>query len=159
VTPSRIFAVAAGVVGGLFAAISVYWGLGGGWLLDTVDDSPAATSSTAAHAALWLSVIAKLVAVILPWLAVTVPSARPRRRLLRRLGWVEAIVLVGYGGVLTSVGLLVQLDIVPVGVNADERALRWHAYLWDPWFLIWGLLVATALLTGRAPAPVPQTSP
>jgi hypothetical protein len=27
----------------------------------------------------------------------------------------------------------------------DHRALAWHTYLWDPWFLMWGLLVAGAL--------------
>ena len=33
--------------------------------------------------------------------------------------------------------------------NADHRALAWHAYLWDPWFLVWGLLVTAALLRSR----------
>ena len=35
--------------------------------------------------------------------------------------------------------------------SADYRALAWHAYLWDPWFLIWGLL--TLLLVSR---PIPD---
>jgi hypothetical protein len=30
-----------------------------------------------------------------------------------------------------------------------ERALARHAYLWDPWFLGWGLLVLVALVTTR----------
>ena len=25
----------------------------------------------------------------------------------------------------------------------------WHAYPWDPWFLLWGLLIATALLRSK----------
>ena len=38
-----------------------------------------------------------------------------------------------------------------LGAGADHRALAWHAYLWDPWFLLWGLLVTAALLRGRRP--------
>jgi hypothetical protein len=34
-------------------------------------------------------------------------------------------------------GLLVQADVIHASVTADHRALAWHAYLWDPWFLIW----------------------
>jgi hypothetical protein len=33
--------------------------------------------------------------------------------------------------------------------SADHRALAWRAYLWDPWFLVWGLLVTAALLRSR----------
>jgi hypothetical protein len=31
------------------------------------------------------------------------------------------------------------------GADADWKALDWHMYLWDPWFLIVGLLVWAAL--------------
>ncbi len=50
-----------------------------------------------------------------------------------------------YGFVLTSVGLLVQAGVIHPGRTADRRALAWHAYLWDPWFLVWGLLVVITL--------------
>ena len=36
-------------------------------------------------------------------------------------------------------------------------ALKWHAYLWDPWFLIWGLFVFLALWRSRAGWPEPLT--
>jgi hypothetical protein len=59
--------------------------------------------------------------------------------------WIEAAVLTTYGLVLTAVGLLVQAHVIHASATADHRALAWHAYLWDPWFLIWGLLVFGAL--------------
>jgi hypothetical protein len=65
------------------------------------------------------------------------------------LAWIEAGILTIYGLVLTVVGLLVQAGVIHASATADHRALAWHAYLWDPWFLIWGLLVAGALLCGR----------
>jgi hypothetical protein len=54
-----------------------------------------------------------------------------------------------YGLVLTVAGLLVQAGAIHASATANHRALAWHAYLWDPWFLIWGLFVAGALLRGR----------
>ena len=65
------------------------------------------------------------------------------------LAWAEAAILIVYGLVQTAAGLLVQADVIHASATADHRALAWHAYLWDPWFLVWGLLVAAALLRGR----------
>lgn len=65
------------------------------------------------------------------------------------MAWTAAVVLTLYGGVLTVVGLLVQGGIVPRAEGADDRALAWHAYLWDPWFLAWGLLLGLALRLSR----------
>jgi hypothetical protein len=71
---------------------------------------------------------------------------------MRGAAWLAAVVLVAYGGVLTLVGLLVQAEIVQASAHANHRALRWHAFLWDPWFLVW-LLLATALALSRRPVP------
>lgn len=60
-------------------------------------------------------------------------------RSARALGWLAATVLVLYGSVLTVVGLAVQGGLIDAGPDADQRALRWHTYLWDPWFAAWGL--------------------
>ena len=58
-------------------------------------------------------------------------------------------ILILYGGVLTAAGLLVQGGVIASGAHADHRALAWHAYLWDPLFLGWGLLVLMVLATTR----------
>ena len=65
------------------------------------------------------------------------------------LAWGVGIGLVAYGGILTGAELLVEAGAIHRSASADERALAWHAYLWDPWFLVWGLLVATALWQSR----------
>ncbi|MGI8591252.1 MAG: hypothetical protein ACR2M5_09740, partial [Nakamurella sp.] len=44
---------------------------------------------------------------------------------------------------------MVQFGVIAASASADHRALAWHAYLWDPWFLVWGLLVTAALLRIR----------
>jgi hypothetical protein len=70
----------------------------------------------------------------------------------RRLAWLEASVLIVYGGVLTSTGLALQIGLIKPGNDADWKALDWHAYLWDPWFLAAGVFVLAALrASGGAP--------
>ena len=53
--------------------------------------------------------------------------------------------------------IAVDVDqLAPALYHADRRALTWHAYLWDPWFLLWGLLVLAALCRDRRePRPGP----
>ncbi len=66
------------------------------------------------------------------------------QRLLRVLAAVASVVLVLYGGVLVVVGALVLTDVIDPGTAVDRTALRWHVFLWDAWFLIWGLLLGRA---------------
>jgi hypothetical protein len=145
---------AACTVGLLYAAVSVYWGLGGTWLLDTVGGSlakPGRAHEAGLMAAVWGAAALKLIAAVLPLLAVRHPGSSSRDRKLWVLAWIAAGVLSLYGLVLTATGLLVQTGVIHASSNADHRALAWHAYLWDPWFLVWGLLIAAALLlSGRA---------
>jgi hypothetical protein len=148
-------ALAALVVGLAYAAISAYWALGGSWLLDTVGISlsrPGQAGHAAALAAVWGAAVLKAVAAVLPVPAVRPDGPRPGgrdRRVVRALAWIEAAVLISYGLILTAAGLLVQAGLVTASARADQLALRWHAYLWDPWFLIWGILVFTALRLSR----------
>jgi beta-phosphoglucomutase family hydrolase len=68
--------------------------------------------------------------------------------------WIEAGILTLYGFVLITIGLLVQAHVIHAFATADHRALAWHAYLWDPWFLIWGLLAIGVLRAAARPPPL-----
>jgi hypothetical protein len=105
------------------------------------------TGSVGLVAVVWLTVLLKLLAAILGLVIVLgrPPLAAAQRRLVRRMARAAAVILIVYGGVLSITGWLVQLGIVSPAANADHRALRWHAFLWDPWFLAWGLLLAIGL--------------
>jgi Protein of unknown function (DUF3995) len=161
VTRNRVYARASGLgaawaafaVGLPYAVVSVYWGLGGSWLLDTVGATltqPGRSASTLVVLAVWCAVGLKVIAAVLPLLAVGAGAARARwPRLIRALAWVEAAILTLYGLIFTAVGLLVQAGLIGTPAHADHRALAWHAYLWDPWFLVWGVLVTAALLRSR----------
>jgi hypothetical protein len=145
--------VTAAALGVGYAAISAYWAVGGTWLLDTVGGSlaPAARGErTPVAAGLWAVVILKLIASGLPLAAVSPGPSRRRATIVRRLAALEAVVLTLYGLVLSMVGWLVQVGVIAQGASADRRALAWHAFLWDPWFLVWGLLVWAALWRSSA---------
>lgn len=135
--------------GSAYALISVSWGLGSTWALSTVGgalEREGRAGNPTLAVIVWISVLLKLAAAGLGPAVTGRPS--PPRRLLVVAAWTAAVVLTLYGGVLTLGGLLVQADVLHASQAANHRALFWHTYLWDPWFLIWGLLLATALVRG-----------
>jgi hypothetical protein len=144
---------AAFALGLLYAVVSAYWGLGGSWLVDTVGASlaqPGRSASALVVLAVSCAVGLKVIAAVLPLLAVGAGAARVRRlHLIRALACVEAAILTCYGLNLTAVGLLVRAGLIGTPASADHRALAWHAYLWDPWLLVGGVLVTAALLRSR----------
>lgn len=145
----RVGAAVAALLGIASAAVSLIWLLGGTMLLDTVGGQIEALGrggGAGVAAGLVLVIALKLVAAVLP----SVVLLRPHRRLLRWAGWAAAVILTLYGLVLTGAGLLVISDVIPAGADADQRALRWHAVFWDPWFLFWGLASLLALARRRA---------
>jgi hypothetical protein len=77
-------------------------------------------------------------ALVRPW-----GRAFPRWMLLAA-AWGGAALLIAYGGLFTLGGLLVVAGAIPASVTADWTTLRWHAFFWDPSFLLWGVLLAAA---------------
>ena len=104
----------------------------------------------------WLVVLVKLFAAALPVFVIRSSGRGRRERVASRLAALEALVLTLYGLVFTATGLLVQLGVIRRGAHADNRALAWHAFLWDPWFLVWGLAVVASLRLNAAAAKPPS---
>lgn len=153
---TRRWFTAAAVAGTLHAIASIYWGLGGSWLVDTVgqwaeewrEKAPVLSS-----AALLLIGAAKLAGAWVP----LVNDRRPLSgaRVWRVLSWVGATVLVVYGG-LNTIAANVALTGV-FGPLPDVMATRGHAWLWDPLFFIWGASLLVGLRRGRL-RDLPRTS-
>ncbi len=143
-------AYAAAVLAFAYAAVSLYWAAGGTALLSTVGGSiedigrhgglPAVTLGLAAAG---VKLVCGVVALALarPW-----GRALPGAWLLA-CGAVASAVLVCYGAVpVTAASLVLSGAVRPAG-PVDWTALRWHAGLWDTWFLVWGILLAAATVT------------
>jgi hypothetical protein len=57
---------------------------------------------------------------------------------------VGSLILVLYGGVEVLAGGLVLADVITPSGPVDEHALRWHVFVWDLWFLVWGVALGIA---------------
>lgn len=155
--PAVGVAWAAAALGTGHALVSAYWAAGGTALLDTIGgdiERWARERHAGLGAAIWAVAALKLgVALAAPVLAGVGAGRLPawtRGRVPRRLGWVAAVTLALYGGVLTVTGLLIQAGVIEAAADADDRALAWHAYFWDPWFLLWGVAFGLSLRLARA---------
>lgn len=147
------------------AAVSFYWAWGGTAGLSTLGgelEAMGRAGSLTLMAAVWGVGVAKVFAGLLA-LALVRPWGRklPRWALLAA-GWGGAFLLTLYGGVLVAVEALVVGGIVVPSGTVDWFALRWHLFVWDPWFFLWGVcLGAAAWYFTRGPrkgGSVPKTS-
>jgi hypothetical protein len=142
---ARVAALIAAGLGLASAAVTAYWAIGGTGLLDTVGgeiERWGQEHSLGVVVTLGLIVALKLVGAAAPLVfagaGLDQPPSCTRSRHTRLLAWVAAIGLMLYGTVLTVAGLLVEVGVLEASEDADERALAWHAYFWDPWFALWG---------------------
>nr|WP_206323821.1 DUF3995 domain-containing protein [Streptomyces sp. HNM0574] len=134
-------------MGLLYAAVSAYWAAGGTAGLDSVGGGPARLTrdrDPGMVAVLWVTVGLKLLAA-LPGLALARRRWWLPRRPLLVLAGIAAAVLAVYGGVLTGVQALVKAGVVESSGQTDRTAFHGHLFLWDPWFLVWGLLLGLAV--------------
>jgi hypothetical protein len=138
--------VGAATVGLLHAAFTMSWAAGSRWLLRTVGEwavELADRSPAAAAVGLGAVALVKVAGAVVPVLVET--RSWRGRRWWRGLAWAGAVVLIGYGSVNVLVSWAVLSGwLVPVG--GYDAAAQWgHAALWDPLFLLWGVLLAAGL--------------
>jgi len=72
-------------------------------------------------------------------------AGRLPRRPLVVTGWLAAGLLITYGAVNMGGAVLALTGAVDGGPDMDRYALGWHLALWDPLFLLWGLLLGLAV--------------
>ena len=134
----------------LHAAASLYWALGGQWLLATVGQwavDLSAEEPLAAGVALGLIALLKLLAATIP-IGVAYGKV-PWARSWRAVSWAGGLLLIAYGGVNTIVSAVVLAGLIRPEGGYDPAAMRGHAYLWDPLFLIWGTALVLSLGLSR----------
>jgi hypothetical protein len=129
-----------------YAAVSLYWAAGGTAGLSTVGgiaQTMARSGGAAAAAVISVTVLLKTaggllaLAMVMPW------GQRLPRRALYMAGLAGSALLILYGVVEVVGEALAESGAIRPSAP-DWTALRWHLALWDPWFLVWGLLLAAA---------------
>jgi hypothetical protein len=151
-----VAAYAAAVVAFGFAAVSLYWTMGGHLLLDTVGGSIEEMARRGGPAAVALGLVATVLKTAGGLLALALVSSWGRvipRVWLLACSAAASVVLVLYGGLLVIVGALVLSGAVHPAGAVDRTALRWHVLVWDLWFLVWGVLLALAAVAHWRGAP------
>jgi len=154
-----VLAGLAAVTGVGYAAVSAYWASGGQGLLTTLGrpfESWGHSRNLTAAVALWTVVAIKLVAAGLPAVTLSWAPRRVSSRTVRRLAWAAAGILLVYGLIVSAGDWLSQAGVLGQAGAKDHRALAWHAFLWDPWFLLWGALATGALVCERRSRPGPM---
>lgn len=143
VTATLMVSAAAGMVHGLF---SLYWAVGGNWLISTLGDQLVAVFAGRRWLLFPVGVI-KVGFAVLP--LVLHVRGWPARRFSRLVSWLGAIVLMLWGGVNTVTGNLVLIGLVRPAGGYDRPGMVGHAWLWDPLFMIWGAALTIGLLSTR----------
>lgn len=137
----------------LFAALSFYWGLGG--RAGAVTLGPALMAAAAdpwfVATGLWgvgvVKALGGLVALglVQPW------GRRLPRCLLRAAAWVGGRLALLYGAASLVQHALMLTGVIAAPAGLGRIAARWHLLLWDPWWILGGVLfVATAWITGQS---------
>lgn len=130
------------------AAVTLFWTLGGTLLLDTVGGAMEDLARDRSLGSLVVGatvVVLKLAAGLLA-LALVRSSRNPvrRRKVLVANGLVSAVLIL-WGAVNVAAGAFVLSGVIDGSAEADRHALRWHVFVWDLWFLLWGLALAMAV--------------
>ena len=129
----------------LFAALSLYWAVGGMGAVETLSSAvrePALARPPWFVAVLWLTVLLKIGAGLLG-LALSRPWGRAwSRRLLVLAGWGTGVLLALYGGFGMVNAGLAELGVVE---STDPGTVRWYLYLWEPIWLVGGLFFIVAV--------------
>ena len=124
--------------------MSLFWLLGGTALLDTVGGGIEDLARERSAGALVVLAVVVALKLFAGWLALSLD--RPWRI---RLAWVGGILLAVYGGVLVLAGALVLVGVIDATADTDLHALRWHVFVWDLWFFVWGVALALAARRAR----------
>lgn len=133
-----------------FAALSAYWGAGGTFGLATLGDGMlelALAGDAEIMLINWVSVVGKImIGLFALGLARQWGSPRLRRLMLTGV-WAAGILMVLYGGLNLIQHILMAAGSIPVaGLLGSQEAVRWHIFLWNPWWLLGGILF---VLTAR----------
>jgi Protein of unknown function (DUF3995) len=135
-----------------FAAVSFYWALGGTVGLDTLAVELERDAREGGSKLVALAVapgVAKLALGVLA-LALVEPRRAPvPERVLVVLAWLAGIGLSLYGAVLTAEKALMQLDAIDVTESLGEDRVEWYLFLWDPLWLVGGILFLLAAASAR----------
>nr|MDQ6900219.1 DUF3995 domain-containing protein [Candidatus Dormibacteraeota bacterium] len=93
-----------------------------------------------------LKVLVGLLALAL----ITGPPGGLPRRLLAGAAWLGAVLMAGYEGLASLVQhALMVAGVLPIPAGLGAESARWHLWLFDPWWLLGGVLLGLTAWQAR----------
>jgi hypothetical protein len=136
----------------LFAALSFYWAAGGTAGAETIGEAitrPIRAREPGWIVLLWGTGIAKVLGGLLALALVRPWGRRFPRWLLLVPAWAGGLLMIAYGGANMLEFGLMAAGMLRIPASVGVVAVRWHLVLWEPWWIIGGVLfVAAAWLAG-----------
>lgn len=150
---SRLPAAAAAAWATAFAAASAYWAAGGTGGSATIANDlaeRAAARDPGFVATLWTAAALKLLLAALA-LALARPVAGRLGSAVRFAGWASGTALALYGlvGLVEFVSMGLGIREVPAGIG--HAAIAWYIFLWEPAWVLGGILFLAAARTAPRP--------
>jgi hypothetical protein len=139
----RKFAIPAAIWAFLFAAINLYWGLGGTFGVETLGEGIAEMAAAQDTELLFINAISVAGKVVLGLLALASLRMWSKQisNVLRISMWIAGVLLALYGmGNFIQHALMLTGSIPVARLLGSLDAVRWHLFLWDPLWLIGGVL-------------------
>jgi uncharacterized protein DUF3995 len=131
----------------LFAATSFYWALGGRLGVETIGEAitgPALAGDTTILAIVWITGLLKVAAGVVALALVRPWGRRIPRWALLLAGWGASALFLVYGAANLIQDTLIVAGAIPTPAGLGAVAAHWHLFLWDPWWLLGGVLFALA---------------
>ena len=132
----------------IFALPSFYWAVGGTVGMSTIARDPDAISLLNEPFVVFGTGLLKVLSGMLA-LALVQPWERRFGHWLRRATWAAGGFLVVYGAALQIQHGLMLARLVDTPDALGTTAARWHFWLWDPWWLLGGVLFLLAAWSAR----------
>lgn len=133
----------------VFAAMSVYWALGGAMGLDTLSPTIQALASERDPefvANMWITGVLKIGGGMLALVLIRPLGEWLPRRLVLVMAWGGTAILLVHGGDFLVRGVLWGSGVLAVPESVDSMVVRGYTFLWGPWWLVGGGLFGTAAL-------------
>ena len=129
----------------IFAAMSFYWAAGGKLGLNTQSEQILALmDETWFVAIVWITGVMKAVVGLVALALVRSWGQRFPRWLLLTVAWGAGTLFTLYGGANLIVRGVMALGLIETPESMRSVAARWHLVLWDPWWLLGGVLFLLA---------------
>jgi hypothetical protein len=147
---NKVFILLASAWAILFAIPSFYWAAGGTFGLNTLGgEIEALREESWFMAFVWFTAIMKLALGLVVLMLLRTYRHNLINKLVRVAVWMAGILCVLYGGLNLLVRLIMALGILPTPETMYSDAAMWHLVLWDPWWVLGGVVLLLAVFTTK----------